>query len=93
MMIEPLMVFLFLGILVGIAIAATVHSVARGVQERWERESAHDSDWYASAEDDGVIVMVSPSDAAKLQFIKNHGVETFIDAVKNGDFATIGGEA
>ena len=82
-MLEPLMVFLFLGILVGIAIAATVHSVARGVQERWERESAYD-EWYPSADEDGIIVTVSPSDAYKLQFIKNHGVEEFIHTVKNG---------
>lgn len=50
---------------------------------------------YDEGEDysDYTTMDIPSNEYAKLMYIRNYGVEAFIDAVNNGDFTTIGGEA
>ena len=95
-MIEPslLVGFLILGIAVGIAAPMATHSAWQAIIEKWDNDNGcHDATegrdaFYCPT---GYTVMDVPdSEYSKLMYIRNHGVESFVDACKRGDFSAMG---
>ena len=86
--------FMLLGILAGIALAMAAHSAWQSVSEMWESEcndAREGKDGFYCPS--GFTVMDIPnSEYSKLMYIRNHGVEQFVDACKRGEFVGVTNE-